>query len=57
MSEEEDPYEYHRLDPIKTTNVDWILSLVERGVIEFVGEPVQTENGFEYTFKFIKEEK
>jgi hypothetical protein len=36
---------------IKSANIDWILELVEKGVIEFVGEPVQTENGFEYTFK------
>ena len=40
---------------IKSANIDWILELVEKGVIEFVGEPVQTKNGFEYTFKFIKQ--
>ena len=42
---------------IKSSNIDWILELVEKGVIEFVGEPVQTKNGFEYTFKFINQTK
>ena len=42
---------------IKSANIDWILELVEKNVIEFVGEPVQTENGFKYTFKLLKQNK
>ena len=40
-------------DAIKSTKIERILELVEKGVIEFVKEPVQTEEGYEYTFKLI----
>jgi hypothetical protein len=38
---------------IKSKNIDWILELVEQGKIDFIGEPKQTKDGWEYKFKIL----